>query len=252
MGNLAVIGGTGFTLIDDLKNLSKRTIDTPYGATSSPLACGELIGNEIIFLARHGCDHTIPPHEINYRANIWALRSIGITHVIAVASVGGIHDDTPPQKIVIPDQIIDYTYSREHTFFEKESDSVTHIDFTQPYCSELRGTLLRASEQLGLHVFPRGTYGVTQGPRLETAAEIHRMEKDGCDVVGMTGMPEASLAKELELCYAACALCVNWAAGRSEDEITMKGIGQSTEEGMVFVKRLLIASVELLKLSRAN
>ncbi len=252
MGSLAIIGGTGFALIDDLKILSKQTIDTPYGAASSPLTRGELAGNEIVFLARHGYDYTIPPHKINYRANIWALRSIGVTHVIAVASVGGIHDGTSPQKIVIPDQIIDYTYSREHTFFEKESDGVAHIDFTQPYCGELRRVLLQASEQLGLHVFPRGTYGVTQGPRLETAAEIHRMEKNGCDVVGMTGMPEASLAKELELCYATCALCVNWAAGRSENEITMKEIGQSAEEGMVFVKRLLIASAELLKLGRTD
>ena len=243
----AIIGGTGFTLPEDLKVTDQRTVDTPYGATSGALARGELGGNEVVFLPRHGYGHTLPPHRINYRANLWALHSIGVTHVIAVTSVGGIHAGIPPRKIVIPDQIIDYTHSRKQTFFDEEADGVRHIDFTWPYCGELRKALLRASKGLQLSVFDGGIYGATQGPRLETAAEICRMERDGCDVVGMTGMPEAALAKEMGLCYAVCALCVNRAAGKDgEQEIAIGEIERTAHAGMVAVKRLLAATVELL------
>lgn len=247
MQRLAIIGGTGLTSINELNILNKQTVDTPYGSTSGPFTVGELAGNEIVFLPRHGYEHNIPPHKINYRANIWGLHSIGISHVIGVTSVGGIHANIPPKKIAIPDQIIDYTHSRKQTFFEEKLDQVTHIDFTQPYCNEMRKTLLQAAKNLELNVFVDGTYGATQGPRLETAAEINRMEKDGCDIVGMTGMPEATLAKELELCYATCALSVNWAAGRSETEIKMSDIKLVVEEGMDSIKQLLVAAIKLLK-----
>ena len=247
MQRLAIIGGTGLTSIYELNILNKQTVDTPYGSTSGPFTVGELAGNEIVFLPRHGYEHNIPPHKINYRANIWGLHSIGISHVIGVTSVGGIHANIPPKKIAIPDQIIDYTHSRKQTFFEEKLDQVTHIDFTQPYCNEMRKTLLQAAKNLELNVFVDGTYGATQGPRLETAAEINRMEKDGCDIVGMTGMPEATLAKELELCYATCALSVNWAAGRSETEIKMSDIKLVVEEGMDSIKQLLVAAIKLLK-----
>lgn len=242
----AIIGGTGFTLLEDLRVTDTRTIDTPYGTPSGVLTRGELAGNEIIFLPRHGYAHTLAPHCINYRANLWALHDIGVTHVIAVTSVGGIHADIPPRRIVIPDQIIDYTHSRRQTFFGEEADSVTHVDFTWPYCGELREVLLQASRRLQLPVFDGGTYGAMQGPRLETAAEIRRMEKDGCDVVGMTGMPEASLARELGLCYAMCALCMNWAAGKSEHAITAEEIERAAQAGMAPVKRLLTTAVGLL------
>lgn len=248
MGRLALIGGTGLTSISELKVLRTQNQDTPYGSTSAPFTFGDIAGNEIVFLPRHGYTHTIPPHKINYRANIWGLHSIGVTHIIAVAAVGGIHPNISPKKIVIPDQVIDYTYSRKHTFFEEELDKVAHIDFTQPYCKEMRQIMLQAAKDLELDVFAGGTYGATQGPRLETAAEINRLEKDGCDIVGMTGMPEAALAKELELCYATCALSVNWAAGKTEHEITMDEIKQSVEEGMLSIKLLLVASIKLFKI----
>lgn len=247
MNRLAIIGGTGLTTINDLKILSKQDVDTPFGSTSAPFTFGDIAGKEIVFLPRHGTRHSIPPHKINYRANIWGLHSIGVTHIIAVASVGGIHPKIPPKQIVIPDQIIDYTYSRTQTFFEGELEQVVHIDFTQPYCNEMRQIMLQAAKDLELDVFAGGTYGATQGPRLETTAEINRLEKDGCDIVGMTGMPEAALAKEFELCYATCALCVNWAAGKTEYEITMEEIKQSVEEGMLSIKQLLTASIKLFK-----
>ena len=170
-----------------------------------------------------------------------------MTHVIAVASVGGINPDIPPKKIIIPNQIIDYTYSRAATFFEEELEHVTHIDFTQPYCDELRQILLKAAKEVGLNVYMNGTYGATQGPRLETAAEIDKLERDGCDIVGMTGMPEAALAKELELCYATLAISANWAAGRSENEIAIEEIRNTVEEGMQSVTHLLRATIKILK-----
>ncbi len=243
MSKFAVIGGTGLTSIHELHIVSTETIDTPFGAPSAPLVSGVLAGKEIIFLARHGNDHAIPPHKINYRANIWALKSVGVTDVIAVAAVGGIHKDIPPEKIAIPDQLIDYTYGREHTFFEDNLSEVTHIDFSHPYNEELREKLLQAAKECGLDVYNGGVYGATQGPRLETAAEIKRMQKDGCDIVGMTGMPEASLAKELGLNYMCCALSVNWAAGKSDGEIAMQEITLAIEEGMVSVKKLLMAAL---------
>jgi len=240
MAKLAIIGGTGLTSIDELQIVSIKDVDTPFGAPSAPLVVGELANKEIIFLARHGNSHTIPPHKINYRANIWALKSVGVTDVIAVAAVGGIHKDIAPEKIAIPDQIIDYTYARKHTFFEDNLSNVTHIDFTHPYSEGLRQKLLQAAIECDLNVSNGGVYGATQGPRLETASEIKRMQKDGCDMVGMTGMPEASLAKELGLNYACCALSVNWAAGKGGNEITMQEIEQAIKVGIVSVKKLLI------------
>ena len=243
MTKLAIIGGTGLTSMDDLQVTERHDVLTPYGETSALLLEGELAAKEVVFLARHGSGHTIPPHKINYRANIWALKSIGVTDVISVAAVGGIHAEIPPEKIVIPDQIIDYTYGRQHTFFEDDLSEVTHIDFTYPYHESLRQKLIQTSINLNLDVYQGGVYGVTQGPRLESAAEIMRLEKDGCDIVGMTGMPEAALAKELELNYACCALCVNWAAGKIEQEITMDEILISLKQGMESVKSILVSIV---------
>lgn len=243
MSKLAIIGGTGLTSIDEISLVASESIETPYGIPSAALIKGELAGRQVIFLARHGNDHTIPPHKINYRANIWALKSVGVTDVIGVAAVGGIHADIPPKKIIIPDQIIDYTHDRKHTFFEENLSAVTHIDFTYPYSEVLRKRLQQASNDCGVHVYNGGVYGATQGPRLETAAEISRMERDGCDIVGMTGMPEASLARELGLNYACCALSVNWAAGKSGNIITVQEIEQAIEVGMGDVKSILVSTV---------
>lgn len=243
MTKLAIIGGTGFTSIDELEIVDEQTVDTPYGSPSSALIKGNLSGKEVVFLARHGVEHTIPPHKINYRANIWALKSIGITDIIAVAAVGGIHKDIPPEKIIIPDQIIDYTHDRKHTYFEDNLSEVTHIDFTHPYSEKLRQLLHTAAKNAGIDIFNGGTYAVTQGPRLETAAEISRLEKDGCDIVGMTGMPEAALAKELGLGYACCALSVNWAAGVDNKDITMEEINTVVKKGVVVLRQILVATI---------
>ncbi len=240
MSKLAIIGGTGLTSIEELELISSEHMETPYGLPSSELLKGVFGGKELIFLARHGAEHTIPPHKINYRANIWALQKMGVSEVIAIAAVGGIHKDIPPEKIIIPDQIIDYTYGRKHTFFEEALEEVTHIDFTLPYSEILRQKLLQAAVDSNIDAYRHAVYGVTQGPRLETAAEINRLEKDGCDIVGMTGMPEAALARELGIEYACCALSVNWAAGKTDSEITMDEIRKVLGTGMTSVKNLLV------------
>lgn len=246
--HLAIIGGTGFASVDNLKIVSEQQVDTPFGACSSVLKTMELEGAEVVILLRHGSPHNIPPHKVNYRANIWALNEIGITHVIGVAAVGGISRAASPKKIIIPDQIIDYSYDRKQTFSERDPEQVAHIDFTEPFCHELREVMLRVAAEIDLEVLNGATYGVTQGPRLETAAEIKRMAKDGCDVVGMTAMPETSLARELGLCYATCAFCVNWAAGcgDSKEIIDMAQIQETVELEMLAVRQLLAASVRHL------
>ena len=246
MPKLAIIGGTGLATLDELSIIENKVVETPYGQPSDTLRIGELAGHKVVFLARHGAEHRIPPHKINYCANIWALKNNGVTDIIAVAAVGGIHSDIPPEKIIIPEQIIDYTYGRKHTFFEDDLSQVTHIDFTYPYNFVLRQKLLQAAEKSNIEVFNGGAYGVMQGPRLETAAEVERMQQDGCDIVGMTGMPEAALAKELKLNYACCALCVNWAAGKTDAEISMDEIGVAIEKGMISVKSILISFVKSL------
>ncbi len=240
MTETAIIGGTGLTSLNDLEIVRREVVNTPYGEPSGPLIHGELREHKVVFLPRHGSGHTIPPHKINYQANIWALKSIGVERVIAINAVGGIDGALTPGCLVFPDQIIDYTWSRTNTYFEEGLTDVVHIDFTRPYCGELRERLIQAAEAAGLNAIEAGTYGATQGPRLETAAEIDRLERDGCHLVGMTGMPEASLARELELCYATCAVVANMAAGRGEDEvISMELIEQNLKSGMQQVCRLL-------------
>ena len=239
MATLAIIGGTGLTQLNELQIERREVVHTPYGEPSGALTFGTLQGREVAFLARHGYGHTIPPHMVNYRANLWALQESGIERVIAVCAVGSIPADIPPAGVVIPDQLIDYTWSRKHTFFETDLTSVTHIDFTEPYCRELRELLIRSAGQAGVEVRTSGTYGATQGPRLETAAEIDRMERDGCDLVGMTGMPEAALARELGLCYAVCAVSANAAAGRGSGPIEMEEIEQNLKTGMERVRAIL-------------
>jgi 5'-methylthioinosine phosphorylase len=246
MNRLAIIGGTGLTEFEGLEITYRQVLHTPYGKTSSPIIHGTYCGKSVIFLARHGMQHTIPPHKINYRANLYALKELEVENVIAVAAVGGIHPDMLPKELVIPHQLIDYTWSREHTFFAEDLTHVTHIDFTKPYCERLRNQLLTAINQLDFKVHSLGVYGATQGPRLETAAEIDRMEQDGCDIVGMTGMPEAALARELDLCYATCAVVANEAAGRCSTEITMTEIEKNLAEGIGQVRQLLAEVIRLL------
>lgn len=232
MTALAIIGGTGLTQLAQLNLTGQEDVDTPYGKPSAALVYGELAGCPVAFLARHGERHSIPPHQINYCANLWALKQAGVQQIIAVAAVGGIGDGMGPGVVAVPDQIIDYTWGRRSTFFEGQLEHVTHIDFSWPYSQSLRQKLLAAGRKAGVALIDNGVYACTQGPRLETAAEIARLERDGGTLVGMTGMPEAALARELELDYACLAVVANWAAGKTADIITMADIEAALKDGM--------------------
>jgi 5'-methylthioadenosine phosphorylase/5'-methylthioinosine phosphorylase len=245
MTTLAIIGGTGLTQLSDLTIIKRERLETPYGAPSAEFVTGELNGKAVIFLARHGNPHTIAPHNINYRANIWGLKQLGIQQIIAVAAVGGITEAMKPAHIAIPDQIIDYSYGRKHTFFDDVNFPVTHIDFSHPYNRKLRDLLIIAAANINIAVTQNATYGCTQGPRLETPAEIKRMAQDGCDLVGMTAMPEAALAKELDIEYAAISVVANWAAGITNEEITMADIEHNLHSGMANTALLLKAFIAL-------
>lgn len=238
---LAIIGGSGLTQLSTLEVIRREVCRTPYGEPSGALTFGTLAGKTVVFLARHGYGHTIPPHLVNYRANIWALQQAKARAIVSVASVGGIREDFAPGTLVVPDQIIDYTWGRKNTFFDGGEAPVRHIDFTHPYDEKLRHRLLAASAAAGETVFDGGVYASMQGPRLETAAEINRLERDGAHLVGMTGMPEAALARELELPYAAINVVVNYAAGRSSSEhgIHFDSIELVMQEAMVRVRRIL-------------
>jgi 5'-methylthioinosine phosphorylase len=211
--DLAVIGGTGLYDFPDLKDVERARVETPYGATSGAILQGDFRGKRLAFLARHGESHTLAPHRVNYRANVWALHHLGARRIIGVNAVGGIRSDMGPRAVVVPDQIIDYTHGRLTSFCDVEGAKVEHIDFSEPYSAGLRAALVGAAKRAGIEVVSSGCYGATQGPRLETIAEIARLRRDGCDLVGMTGMPEAALARELGIDYACLALIANWAAG---------------------------------------
>lgn len=242
---IAIIGGTGLTAINALQISHVEAFETPYGQPSSAFVFGELDGKQLVFLARHGNPHRIPPHKINYRANIWGLKELGVTEIIAVAAVGGITPAMGPAVIAIPDQIIDYSYGREHSFFADDLEHVTHIDFSYPYHNGLRQRILEAAKQSQLDVVSQGTYACTQGPRLETAAEIRRLAQDGCDLVGMTGMPEAALARELDIPYANISVVANWGAGIDSEEITMAEIEANLKTGMENAIQLLAKTIQL-------
>lgn len=240
---IGIIGGTGLSRLQGLRLTEEIIGDTRFGNPSSSVRKGILGDQEALFLARHGDPHCIPPHKVNYRANVWALKQAGADVLLAVNAVGGIGADLRTGHFCVPDQIIDYTWGRDSTFFETDLDFVTHIDFGQPYDEPLRQRLVAILESQRLPHAPRGTYGVTQGPRLETAAEISRMERDGCDIVGMTGMPEAALARELNLPYVCLALVVNPAAGKADAPITMADIEAVLASGMQQVQGVLTVFV---------
>lgn len=246
MTKVAIIGGTGLTSIKGLEIAGREIVQTPFGEPSGPLVRGSLAGQEVYFLPRHGAAHTIPPHKINYRANIWALKETGVEQVIAVNAVGGIREDMQPGTLIVPDQVIDYTISRTNTFFEDGLKQVVHIDFTEPFCESLRQNIITAADNASIEVIKEGTYAATQGPRLETAAEINRLENDGCHLVGMTCMPEAALAREQELCYASISVVANLAAGRGIEDLTMEMIEKNLNDGMEKVRQLLEAVIPSL------
>ncbi|PAU87282.1 S-methyl-5'-thioadenosine phosphorylase [Pseudomonas sp. WN033] len=246
MGCLAIIGGTGLTRLPELQVTGRESLETPFGSPSAELVRGLLAGREVLFLARHGDPHRIPPHRVNYRANLWALREAGAATVVAVNAVGGIDAGLPPGHFCVPDDVIDYTWGRASTFFEDDLEQVTHIDFTQPYDESLRQKLLAVLAAKAYGHSSGGVYGAAQGPRLESAAEIRRMERDGCAIVGMTGMPEAALARELELPYACLALVVNPAAGKARGPIRMEDIEAVMAAGMARVGAVLAGVVDTL------
>ena len=246
MATIAIIGGTGLARMDGLEIKSREMIKTPYGAPSCPIIYGELNKQEVVFLARHGHTHKIPPHRVNYCANIWALQSVGVKHIIAVGAVGGISKECTTGSIVVPDQTIDYTTGRINTFYDGPPDEVRHIDFSYPYDEEVRNALINSGKQSDVDVVRQGTYGATQGPHLETIAEIKRMERDGCTIVGMTGMPEAVLARELDMAYACCAVVVNAAAGKGNGIISMEEINKGIDAGMRSARMVIEGAVKVL------
>jgi 5'-methylthioadenosine phosphorylase len=239
---LAVIGGSGLAQLANLEATRREVARTPFGEPSGALTFGRMGSQEVVFLARHGYGHTIPPHRVNYRANLWALtRVAGATSIVAVASVGGIRTDLSPGTLIVPNQILDYTWGRDMTFHEGNGTQVVHIDFTEPYDGPLRQQLLLAAQKAGEPMLDGGVYATTQGPRLETAAEVNRFERDGADMVGMTGMPEAALARELGVPYAAVCVVTNWAAGRggSTQAIAFADIEATVQASLGRVRRLI-------------
>lgn len=238
---LAVIGGTGMNSWPGLEVLERLELDTPFGKPSAPLLRGRVYGVEAVFLARHGEGHKLPPHAINYRANLRALKDAGVTQVIAIAAVGAIAPWFAPGEVALPDDLIDHTWGREHTFSDGRPGSpLEHVEFTHPYTPSLRSALLAAAERAGVPLGRQGVMAVTQGPRLETPAEIRALQRAGADMVGMTGMPEAALARELGLDYACLAVSVNWAAGLSPAGAGIHDeIHASIEAGMQRVRAVL-------------
>lgn len=242
---LAIIGGTGLSSLPQFKQEGVVAIPTLYSKDPVELTQVSIGSRAIIFQPRHGGQHNIPPHKVNYRANVWALKQVGVTQILGINAVGGISEMMAPGHFCVPHQIIDYTWGRESTFFDDNLEQVTHVDFTEPFSAALRAKLLASTVAVNLaldnraSVIDGGVYGCTQGPRLETAAEVKRLERDGCDLVGMTAMPEVVLARELDIDYVMLALSVNWAAGIGIGEITLEDIHDVLNEGMVFVHALI-------------
>ncbi len=238
---LAIIGGRGLTKLANLEITHRQVMRTPYGEPSGAFLFGTLNQHEVIFLARHGYGYTIPPHLVNYRANLWALREQGVTEVVAVTTVGGIRADLTPGTLVVPDQIIDYTHGRDATFFDNRDMPYTNVDFTLPYSPKLRRRILDCARLVQQPCLDGGVYASTQGPRLDSIAEINRYEGDGADMVGMTGMPETALAMELGMAYAAIAVVVNYAAGRGDSKqgINMDQVNSSASAAVERVRSIL-------------
>jgi 5'-methylthioinosine phosphorylase len=243
--DLAIIGGTGVYRLASLEASEAVQGDTPFGAPSGPVRVGQLAGRRVAFLARHGEGHSLPPHRVNYRANLWQLKSLGAQRVLAINTVGGITERFGPRVLALPDQLIDYTWGRTSSFWDGEGSEVLHVDFGDPYTPSLRQAVRDAAARSGTALVDGGCYGATQGPRLETRAEIARMRRDGCDLVGMTGMPEAGLARELGLDYACLAVVANWAAGCGDDaEITMAEVLANVEAASAGLPGLLHALLD--------
>jgi 5'-methylthioinosine phosphorylase len=245
MNQLAVIGGTGIDELAGLEVEDTHNPDTPFGSPSRPILEGAINGIRVFFLQRHGSPRAIPPHLINYRANLWALKSLGVDEILAINAVGGINPAMQPGRLVIPHQLIDYTWGREHSFDDGSSGALQHVDFTEPYDHAMREALISAAAAADIACDSRAVHGITQGPRLETAAEIRRMAADGCEVVGMTGMPEAALARELAIAYASICMVVNPAAGLGAEPISLASMRAILQREAAVVGQLLAGLVAL-------
>jgi len=244
MQKIGIIGGSGLDQIPGLTITEYAKITTPYGQPSDAYVIGDFFGRDIVFLPRHGSEHHIPPHKINYKANIWGFKELKVERIISIGAAGGIGCYTKPGMIIITDQIVDMTSGRESTFYD--GDEVVHVDFTEPFCPELRGSLFRAAENSGIELKRSGTYVCVNGPRLETKAEIKMFLKMGIDIVGMTAMPEAALAREAELCFAGIAVVTNYAAGIAEKRLTTTEVVETMREAATRVGRLLLETFQLI------
>lgn len=252
MPRVGVIGGSGLYGIPGLEVSGERKVRTPFGAPSAAYVMGELAGVEVVFLPRHGAGHDIPPHRINYRANLWGFGELGVERVLSVNASGGIRRGLGPGDIVVLDQVLDFTQgARAGSFYDGgEGGQVVHIDFTEPYCPEVRGALLRAGEKAGVGLGDGGTYLCVNGPRLESRAEIEFFASAGADVVGMTGMPEAALARELEICFAGVAVVTNYAAGFTGEKLTTGEVIESMKEANERINALLRETIGLIPRQR--
>lgn len=248
MESVAIIGGSGFYALPYLKNYTQETIHTPYGDVT--VSSGHLGRRKVYFLARHGEKHTIPPHKINYRANVCALAYCGVTNIIAVNAVGSIHSSMRPGVAVLPHQVIDYTWGREHTFYDEFCDDMTHIDFTNPFDDYYRVPLLENLSKL-MTVVNGATYACVQGPRLESAAEIQKYKRDGCDLVGMTLMPEAALAREKGMGYMSVCVVCNWAAGITGNASVVDGDAESSVAPLIIDDIKAVLAEGLTKAQKA-
>ncbi len=237
MKGIGIIAGSGIQELGCDSIVATREIKTPYGDPSDYYRICNISGTDVVFLPRHGIPHHIPPHKINYRANLWGFKELGIRELISINAVGGISPYLRPGDIVLPDQIIDMTWGRESTFFDREE--VVHIDFTEPFCSSLRELLHCSAEKAGIPLKRSGTYVCTNGPRLESGAEIRFFANIGADIVGMTVMPEASLARELEICFASLSVITNYAAGISKNRLTTGEVVETMKASLERIKILI-------------
>jgi 5'-methylthioadenosine phosphorylase len=242
MQRIAIIGGTGIYDPKVFRERERKVIETPYGE-ASPAFIGELAGRSVVFMPRHGIKHELPPHRVNYRANIYALKQLGVSRIIATNSVGGINQSFAPGDVVVPHDFIDFTRSRSATFYDTEA---VHVDMTQPYCPEIRSALIKAARTTVGKVGERAVYAATEGPRFETPAEIHMLSMLGCDVVGMTGLPEAVLAREMEICYASVCTVTNYAAGIKQEKLTATEVIEVVKQNEEKLKKLILEAVKLI------
>ena len=242
---LALVGGTGLTELDE--NVKSISVDTPYGAPSAPIREAQSGPVRLLFLPRHGNPHRFPPHCVNYQANMWALREVGADHVLAVSAVGGVCEPYGPATLAVPDQLIDYTWGRNHTFCDSEHVELEHVDFTRPYEGPLRRTLLKAARDASIEIVDGGCIGVFQGPRLESSAEVEKARRDGCHMAGMTSLPEAGLARELGLDYAGLAVVSNWGAGVTGEPLSEDDIAETLREPMMSVRALVRALLKRIQ-----